>query len=179
MSEHTSSQAVAELLEGLDFSSFSMAQLVKRLEQLRERPISIFPITIADPQLYGAWVKTLDYDCICLDKQTSRVHQNHILCHELGHIVLGHSTLNLPIQIQPYVQTHSAEELQQTLEQALSQDGVLKRSCHASDAEQAAEAFATTLQNELIRRVGLHALTSTVASLPVWSELAQGLGLKA
>src|SRR5688572_25922884 len=101
MKGNSSNQALAELLEGIDFSNFSMAQVIRRLEQLRERPILIFPITITDPHLYGAWVKTIDYDCICFDRHTPHVHQNHILCHELGHIILGHSTLYLPIYIQP------------------------------------------------------------------------------
>ena len=172
-----SANALAELLEGIDFSDFSMGHLIKRVEHLRERSILVLPVTIDDPHLHGAWIKTADYDCICLDKNTALVHQDHILCHEIGHMILGHSTLFLPTQIGRYIDAHSADELRQTLEHALSQDSVLKRSRYDSDEERKAEEFATALQNELIRRVGLQALTRKVASSPLWSELARGLGI--
>jgi hypothetical protein len=172
-----STSALTELLEGFDFSDFSMARLIKRVEHLRERPILVLPVTIDDPHLHGAWIGTMDYDCICLDRNTALVHQDHILCHEIGHMILGHSTLYLPIEIGRYVEARSAEEFRQTLEYALSQETVLKRGGRDSDEERQAEEFATALQNELIRRVGLHALTRKVASSPLWSEMARGLGL--
>lgn len=177
MENSSQARAVTELLEGIDVASFSTTGLLQRVEALRGRPVLVFPVTIADPHLHGAWVATLDYDCICLDKDTAPVHQNHILCHELGHMILGHSTLQLPLCIADYVQTHSAEAMRGALEHALSQPEVLKRDGHDSDTEQAAEAFATALQNELIRRIGLKTLTRQMTTSSVWSELAVGLGL--
>lgn len=83
----------------------------------------------------------------------------------------------MPVRIGPYVETRSVHDLQRMLEQALNHDAALKRGELDSEVEGEAEAFATALQNELIRRIGLHALTQRVASSPVWSELAHGLGL--
>jgi hypothetical protein len=48
---------------------------------------------------------------------------------------------------------------------------------HKSPRERDAEEMATLIQNELIRRAGLQALTARIATAPLWSNLVFGLGL--
>ncbi|MFF8989614.1 hypothetical protein ACF09H_06580 [Streptomyces sp. NPDC014983] len=47
-----------------------------------------YPLPVPGP--YGAWVATLSADYILYQQETSKAHQDHIILHEIGHILAGH-----------------------------------------------------------------------------------------
>ncbi|MEU2263864.1 hypothetical protein ABZ557_27145 [Streptomyces sp. NPDC019645] len=45
-----------------------------------------------DDQLCGLWVELDNADCIFYEASTSPLHRDHIVLHEISHMLLGHST---------------------------------------------------------------------------------------
>lgn len=48
------------------------------------------PYPLAVPGPFGVWFEADDFDVIAYQSQTSRAHQDHIVLHEVGHILAGH-----------------------------------------------------------------------------------------
>jgi len=67
-----------------------IAQIVAR----RGLPIERYGLSLGGG-LPGMWVETRDRDLIYYESQTSPSHQEQIILHELGHIMLGHRGLVL------------------------------------------------------------------------------------
>jgi hypothetical protein len=73
-----------------------IAKLVEHLGARRNRPIVLMPIAMqgAEPNSpYGIWIATADVDIIGYEANTSQHHQEHIIAHELGHMILCHRGL--------------------------------------------------------------------------------------
>ncbi|WP_162562076.1 ImmA/IrrE family metallo-endopeptidase [Salinispora vitiensis] len=49
------------------------------------------PIDTTATGVCGLWVTTATKDYIAFERQTSPAHQDHIVLHELGHILCGHT----------------------------------------------------------------------------------------
>lgn len=64
--------------------------LCKRLADRRGRSIVLQAYPIRDPGIYGACMSSGNTDVIFYEARTSRVHQDHIILHELVHLVAGH-----------------------------------------------------------------------------------------
>lgn len=64
--------------------------LCARLGSRRERPLRLVPYPLPVPGPYGAWIATRTADYILYQQETSKAHQNHIVLHEIGHILAGH-----------------------------------------------------------------------------------------
>lgn len=80
-----------ELLAGLMLpKGADIFALCQGLSQQRGRAVKVVPVELPDPQLYGIWFSTDEADFIAYEKRTSRLHQEHIIAHELAHIVRGH-----------------------------------------------------------------------------------------
>nr|WP_308166800.1 ImmA/IrrE family metallo-endopeptidase [Nocardia albiluteola] len=79
------------------------------------------------------WFELDDRDLILVDRQASPAHRNHIVCHELGHIVLGHGMAPALAAMVPTVRVRCRTSGQAALEQD-------------------AELFARMLQSELLTR---------------------------
>lgn len=65
--------------------------LCERLGERRGRPIKLveWPLEVPGPSPFGLWLPIGDTDYILVQKHTSRVHQDHIIIHELAHILAG------------------------------------------------------------------------------------------
>ncbi|MFJ5550352.1 hypothetical protein [Streptomyces sp. NPDC093225] len=61
----------------------------------RGRPIRLHPLPkeAAESGVCGLWVGTATVDYVFYEAQTSRLHQEHIVLHELGHILFDHNSL--------------------------------------------------------------------------------------
>ncbi len=149
------------ILAPIDFLNFSILKLVERVALYRGRPIELCPWAMPGTTQYGVWLASPNCDFIFFEKHTARVHQDHIISHELSHILLGHQT---------YMVADAATISTAVLMRRLTD-------LHKSPREQQAEDMAMLLQNELIRRAGLQALTARIATAPLWSNLVFGLGL--
>lgn len=64
--------------------------LCDRLAEHRRRPIKLIPYPLPAPGVFGLWIATVDADYILYQKDTTTAHQEHIILHEIGHIISGH-----------------------------------------------------------------------------------------
>lgn len=81
------------------FRSFSVENLCSRLAMYRGRPLYVQPLpgaaVLTGP--CGVWLETETEDFIFYAPNTSRLHQDHIVLHEIGHMLRQHTaTDHLP-----------------------------------------------------------------------------------
>ncbi|WP_433652044.1 ImmA/IrrE family metallo-endopeptidase [Micromonospora zamorensis] len=69
---------------------FDVRTLSQSIARRRDRPIVLtaLPLSAAGPG--GLWLATDSTDYICYEANTSPLHQQHIVLHELGHLLCGH-----------------------------------------------------------------------------------------
>ncbi|MDH6134293.1 hypothetical protein P3T37_003695 [Kitasatospora sp. MAA4] len=77
--------------------SFSVETVCTRLSALRGRPLHLLPLPegAAAAGACGLWLATDAQDYIFFEQQTSRPHQEHIVLHEIGHMLFDHPGLEL------------------------------------------------------------------------------------
>lgn len=64
-------------------------ELCKALSRRRGRPLYLREAPLPKPGPTGMWVEYDDYDVILYQQETSRLHQDHIKLHEIGHILVA------------------------------------------------------------------------------------------
>jgi hypothetical protein len=69
---------------------WSMNAWVDRLESWRGREIDLVPVSYRPGQASGAWQARQDYDLIAYTAHTSALHQDHIIAHEIAHMLCAH-----------------------------------------------------------------------------------------
>lgn len=116
---------------------FDLEEFCEAVARRRGRPIMVHPITGLGAPL-GVWLATSSVDLIGYEANTSRVHQEHIVLHELSHMLCEHS---------PRVNnSNSSSRLFPDLRADVVQR-VLQRSTTYSSAEEAeAEILASLVQ---------------------------------
>ncbi|GAA1288111.1 toxin [Saccharothrix xinjiangensis] len=67
-----------------------VAELCEHLSRRRGRPIVTVPVATGDLPAYGLWIAASDTDIVAYPADTSRSHQEHIIAHELAHMICGH-----------------------------------------------------------------------------------------
>ncbi|WP_330299570.1 hypothetical protein [Streptomyces sp. NBC_00503] len=75
---------------------FSLDGLCDRIAEQRGRPIRLHPLPkeAAESGVCGLWVGTASVDYVFYEAQTTPLHQEHIVLHEIGHILFGHNSLD-------------------------------------------------------------------------------------
>jgi Zn-dependent peptidase ImmA (M78 family) len=68
-------------------------RLTERLSERRGRPIVLVPLQMRAFDPCGVWFASVDTDFICYEANTSKHHQEHIIAHELGHMICCHRGL--------------------------------------------------------------------------------------
>jgi hypothetical protein len=71
-------------------SPFDAHALCRDIAAQRSRPIVLAPMPLAAVGPCGLWLATDAADYICYERNTSPFHQDHIVLHEVGHILCGH-----------------------------------------------------------------------------------------
>jgi hypothetical protein len=66
--------------------------LCERLGQRRGRPIRLLPYSLPMPGPFGLWLDAGTADYIVYQAETTRMHQDHIILHEVGHILADHES---------------------------------------------------------------------------------------
>jgi len=61
-----------------------------RLERFRGRDIDLCEVSWTAGESTGAWRRRRDHDVIVYPANTSSLHQDHIILHEVGHLVCEH-----------------------------------------------------------------------------------------
>ncbi|MET7765714.1 hypothetical protein ABZS71_28220 [Streptomyces sp. NPDC005393] len=142
---------------------FSVDALVQQLSARRGRPIRIHTVPIGfATNACGLWISTNLSDDIYVEEKATKFHQEHIILHEIGHILFGHGITDQ--------ETRGALT---TLLPGLSYDlisRVLARTNYTTEQEQEAELVASLI----------HAAAGTLArslSTGVRGELEAALGI--
>ncbi|NIH79862.1 hypothetical protein [Amycolatopsis viridis] len=70
---------------------FSVPALVDALARRRGRPIHVRALPPGPGTgACGAWIRLASADVIYVEDRTSRVHRDHIVLHEIGHLLCDH-----------------------------------------------------------------------------------------
>ncbi|MFF5700979.1 hypothetical protein ACFY7H_00450 [Streptomyces sp. NPDC012794] len=86
----------ATILGHLDLTPpFSLEGLCAHMADRRGRPIRLHPLPseAAGSGVCGLWVGTDTVDYVFYEARTTPLHREHIVLHELGHILFGHHSL--------------------------------------------------------------------------------------
>jgi hypothetical protein len=70
---------------------FDVRRLCAAVAQRRGRPITLLGLALPPEGPYGLWIALRGRDCIVYEAATSPLHQEHIIVHELSHLLLGHN----------------------------------------------------------------------------------------
>jgi len=82
-----------KLLNSLDITPpLDVELLCARLGERRGRPIELVPYEIPVPGPFGLWIATPTTDYILYQRETSPAHQDHIVLHEIGHMIADHTS---------------------------------------------------------------------------------------
>ncbi|WP_394613206.1 hypothetical protein JNUCC0626_25050 [Lentzea sp. JNUCC 0626] len=69
---------------------FDVHELCNRVGADRGRPIVLTPLPMTLLGPCGLWLAGERADIVCYEQRTSALHQEHIILHELGHILHEH-----------------------------------------------------------------------------------------
>jgi hypothetical protein len=67
-----------------------VALLCARVGEKRGKPIRLMPYPLQVPGPFGCWIATRAADYIFYQRETTKSHQDHIVLHELGHMLADH-----------------------------------------------------------------------------------------
>ena len=115
-----------------------------QVAERRGRPIQLLPVALGAASPSGCWIAVGDADFIVYDANTSTPHQEHIIAHELAHMICRHrgaATLD----------GDGARLLFPGLDPALVRD-MLGRTGYPDHQEEEAEILATLLLGRLRSR---------------------------
>jgi hypothetical protein len=125
-------------LAALDFDNASnIRELCSQLEEQRGRPIHLLPIELDPAYFSGFWIAVENADFIVFEANTSVPHQEHIIAHELAHIICCHRGAAA-------LDEGSARPLFPALDPNLVRD-MLRRTGYTDEQEQEAEVLATLM----------------------------------
>ena len=116
---------------------FSVDAFLERLIAQRGRPIRLMPMDSSPGAPCGMWLKTERADYVFHERASTPLHRDHIVLHELGHLLCDHSSQaaggdGALAQLLPGLSTETVRH-------------VLGRTAYASRHEQEAEVFASLL----------------------------------
>ncbi|GHF23459.1 MULTISPECIES: ImmA/IrrE family metallo-endopeptidase [Streptomyces] len=133
-----------ELVRSLDIPSpFDIWELCGRVAERHGRPIRLEPVRLPVDGPCGLWISATDVDYIFYEQDTSQLHQEHIIAHELGHVICGHKENGV-------LGEETSRLLLPTLDPRMVQ-GVLARTYYTSAEEQEAEMVASLILQEANR----------------------------
>jgi hypothetical protein len=67
-----------------------MAEVCRRLSSRRDRPIRLLHYQLDVPGPFGLWLAAASADYVLVQAETTPLHQEHIIAHELGHVLRNH-----------------------------------------------------------------------------------------
>lgn len=107
--------------------------LCRRLGDRRGREIRLIPYPLESPGPLGVCVATETADVIFYQQDTTRPHQDHIILHEVGHILVGHVSVSAadPMRHDPdagRVRMRTVYDSEEELEAELIATIILERS---------------------------------------------------
>ena len=118
---------------------FDLTELCRSVSTSRGRPLHVrgIPGPASRARPCGIWIATDDEDWIFVDQQTSPLHRQHIVLHELAHMLCGHAASDLP-------ENDMLRRLFPDLSPAMVRT-VLSRTSYQSEPEREAEVLASLI----------------------------------
>ncbi|MFK4227084.1 ImmA/IrrE family metallo-endopeptidase [Streptomyces sp. NPDC019890] len=133
------------LLRDLDIPNpFDVRVLCERVAEDRGRPIHLEAVSLPADGPCGLWISTSATDYIFFEERTSPFHQEHIIAHELGHLLCDHG--------KPAAQNANALHGMLSALDPQMIGRVLHRKHYAQAEEQEAEIFASLILQRVSRR---------------------------
>jgi hypothetical protein len=132
---------------------FDLAAMCTRLGEQLGRSIVLMSHPMIGGGLCGTWMRTAKADYVFYEEDTSPLHQQHIVFHELGHLLRRH----VP-------GTELSTDLMRTIAPAVKPIDVLRvlgRDSYNDDDEFEAELIATLIQRRIGRQPVREAPTAT------------------
>ncbi|HKS98856.1 MAG TPA: hypothetical protein VJT31_04930 [Rugosimonospora sp.] len=123
----------------------TITALCRQIAARRGREIHLIPLAMAATHPCGFWVATEAADFILYEANTSRTHQEHIVAHELAHIICCHRGTSALDDL-------SARTLFPDVDPQLVRD-MLGRATYTDSQEQEAEVMASVILERLKRHV--------------------------
>jgi hypothetical protein len=156
------------LVEGLDLPSpFDIQGFCSSLGHARRRPIHLIARTLPAGGPSGVCVSTSTGDYVFYELHTSPFHQNHIVLHEVAHLLCEH---------QAVVSNHELCQLLFPDLDAHLIERVLGRTCYSGSAEQEAELIASLILAKVERQDPEVRWTVPTDVAPVLARVARCLG---
>ncbi|MBF6065970.1 hypothetical protein IU500_32980 [Nocardia terpenica] len=92
---------------------FSVQVLCDSIARQRRRRLYLHPLSeqSGEGAPCGMWIATDVADHIFYEQKTSSFHQDHIILHEIGHILCGHNVTRLVEQEYPLLADGTADEV--------------------------------------------------------------------
>lgn len=118
---------------------FDVRALCDQVAARRGRPIRLIPAA-GLTGVCGLWIATDTTDLICYESDTTRPHQDHIILHELSHVLCAHYPVELPTRT-----------LLPDLDPAMVR-AVLGRAGYSTDEEREAETLASLIRQRATTR---------------------------
>lgn len=132
------------------------------------KPIHLIPESLPTNSPCGLVVRTEAFDAIFYEQHTTPLHQEHIIGHELGHVLCGHETM-------PVIDADDSRLLLPDLDPALVQ-AVLGRTNYTAVEEREAEMIASLiLRRSAVRRRGVPARAPAPGVSPLLSRVERTL----
>lgn len=133
-----------KLLNELDIRPpLDVDELCRRVGTQRGKPIRPVAHPIPVPGPFGAWITTSTADYILYQRETSRAHQDHIILHELGHILAGHRSDEDDDALLGQLNADDAPQFPDLAPEAVRR--ALGRTSYDSEQEREAETVATII----------------------------------
>ncbi|HEY0002757.1 MAG TPA: hypothetical protein VGB74_20050 [Actinoplanes sp.] len=148
MADRTIRRRCERVLADLDLpDAIDVRHLCAVLAERQGRPIHLLAEHLPAGSPCGLAVRTERFDAIFYEADTSRLHQEHIIRHELGHLICGHLTA-------PVLDAQASRLLLPDLDPSLVR-AVLGRTNYSEVEEQEAELIASLLlRRSVLARAG-------------------------
>jgi hypothetical protein len=126
------------ILDDLDAAGrLDIHDLCDVVSRRQGKPIHLIPESLPTSSPCGLTVRTAAFDAIFYERNTSPLHQAHIIGHELGHVLCGH-------RCAPVIDAEASRILLPNLDPALVQ-AVLGRTNYTEVEEREAEVIASLI----------------------------------
>ncbi|MFI0979760.1 hypothetical protein ACH4SP_22510 [Streptomyces sp. NPDC021093] len=139
----------AEFVRGLHLPPVgSIRELLPHIEERSGLPIRLeaAPPEWDEEAVCGMWLRTVHTDYIFVVEETSRSHQDHIIAHEVAHILRNHQSAEAKLPPPAPIPRRISSRLDPDMVRS-----VLGRAFYAHQDEREAELIATLLQHRIHR----------------------------
>lgn len=143
---------------------FDIELLCRRIAADRGRPIGLRAISMPAGGPCGLCLAAAQQDFIFFERNTSRLHQEHITLHELGHLLSGHTAA-------ASVMPEASRLLMPNLDPAVVSQ-ILQRTHYSEQQEQEAE----TIASLILERANRWRPTSEWEAPPEAADISRRLG---